>query len=139
MSIALRIVLIVAAVALAAFMFRSIRKSKLRIEDSIFWIFLTLLILILAIFPQIASFFSGVMGFQAPVNLIFLFFFFVLLMKCYFMSRHISQLETKIRELSEQIALDRLDHYERTTPHHAWDDDEAAAVDAAGEPGPDQR
>ena len=113
MSIALRIVLLVAAVILVVFMLRSIKKSKLRIEDSIFWIFLTLLIFVLAIFPEIGGFFSDIMGFQAPVNLIFLFFIFVLLMKSYFMSRQISELETKIRELTEQIALDRLDHYER--------------------------
>jgi len=34
--------------------------------------------------------------------------------KCFTMSRHTSQLETKIKELTQQIAVDRLDHYERS-------------------------
>ena len=114
MSVALRIVLIVSAVAMAAFMLRSIKKSKMQIEDTLFWALITLLILLLAIFPQIGSALSDVMGFQAPVNFVFLFFIFVLLMKSYHSTRTISELETKVKELSEQIALDRLDHYERT-------------------------
>ncbi len=114
MSVALRVVLIVSAVAMAAFMLRSIKKSKMQIEDTLFWALLTLLILLLAIFPQIGSALSEVMGFQAPVNFVFLFFIFVLLMKSYHSSRTVSELETKVKELSQQIALDRLDHYERS-------------------------
>lgn len=114
MSFALRVVLIVSALAMSAFMLRSIKKSKMQIEDTLFWGLLTLLILILAFFPQIGSALSELMGFQAPVNFIFLFFIFVLLMKSYHSSRTVSELETKVKELSQQIALDRLDHYERT-------------------------
>ena len=115
MSVALRVVLIVSAVAMAAFMLRSIKKSKMQIEDTLFWALITLLILLLAIFPQIGSALSDVMGFQAPVNFVFLFFIFVLLMKSYHSTRTVSELETKVKELSEQIALDRLDHYERAS------------------------
>ncbi len=113
MSFALRIVLIIASICLAAFVMRGIGKSKMRIEDSLFWIFLSLLILILSIFPQIASWCADVTGISAPVNFIFLFFIFVLLVKCFYTSRHTSQLETKVKELSQQVAIDRLEHYER--------------------------
>ena len=114
MSIALRIVLVVAAVALLVFLLGDIKKSKMRIEDAIFWIFLAVLILLLSLLPQIASTLSEALGFQAPVNFIFLLFIFILILKGYFSSKHISVLDNKIKELTQQLAIDRLDHYERT-------------------------
>lgn len=110
---ALRIVLFVSAVCLAVFIFASIRRSKLRIEDSLFWIALAFLILLLSVFPQIAMFFSKTLGFMATVNFVFLFFIFILLLQCYRSSKRISQLDMKVKELAQQVAIDRLDHYER--------------------------
>ena len=116
MSVSLKIILFVAALCLTAFVVRSVKKSKMMIEDAFFWIVLSFLILLLSVFPQIGYWFSDLLGFQAPINFVFLFFIFVLLVKGFITSRHASQLETKVRELSEQVAYDRLDHYERT--HH---------------------
>ena len=44
---------------MAAFMLRSIKKSKMRIEDTISWAFLTLIIVLLALFPQIGDFLTN--------------------------------------------------------------------------------
>lgn len=114
MAIALRISLIVAAIFLVVFVVLNVRRSKMRIEDSMFWVALSLLILLLSLFPQIGTWFSKLFGFLAPVNFIFLFFIFILLMKTFAMSGQISHLESKIKELSQQIAIDNLEHYERT-------------------------
>ena len=113
MSFALRIVLLIAAIATTIFLLRGVKRSKMRIEDTVFWVVLTILILIIAIFPQIAGALSDNLGFMAPVNFVFLFFIFILLLKCYSLSRHLSETETKVRELTQKIALDNLDHYER--------------------------
>ena len=113
MSLALRILLIVAAGITAVFLLRSVKRSKMRIEDTIFWIALTIIILIMALFPGIVSALSNMFGFMAPVNFVFLFFIFILLLKCYSLSRHSSELEVKVKELTQKIAIDNLDHYER--------------------------
>ena len=113
-SIALRILLFVASVLLFVFLMGSIKKSKMRIEDALFWIALSAVILILSIFPQIAGGLSDLFGFIAPVNFVFLLFIFILLVKSYYMSKRISELDTKVKELTQQIAIDRLDHHERT-------------------------
>ena len=115
MSLTLRILLVIAAIALAAFMLRSVRKSKMRIEDTISWTLLTLVILILALFPQISDALANLTGIQSTQNFIFLFFIAVIFLKSYHSSRTVSELQTNVRELSEQIALDRLDHYERSS------------------------
>lgn len=121
LTIALRILLIVAALGLIAFLLYSIKKSKMGINDSMFWIGFSLLILLLSVFPEIASFFSGLLGFIAPVNFVFIFFIFILIVRDFFMNRRISQLENRVKELTQQIALDKLDHYART---HREDDEE---------------
>lgn len=110
---AIRIILIIAAVFLVFFIVRSVRKSKMRIEDSLFWVILSVVILILSIFPQIASWCSVALGFQSPINFIYVFFIAVLLVKCFTMSIHASQLETKITELTQKVAIEQLEHHER--------------------------
>ena len=113
MSTALRIILFISAIIVAVFMLRNVKRSKMRIEDTIFWVILTAIVLMLGIFPQIVGFFANVLGIASEQNFVFLFFIFVLLMNGYFTSRANSELETKVKELTQQIALDRLDHYER--------------------------
>ena len=113
MSVALRIVLFVCAVAMVVFTVSGIRKSRMRIEDSLFWVGLSAVILVLSVFPQIAYFFADVSGFMATVNFVFALFIFILTVKCFTMSRRISELENKLKELSQRVAVDRLDHHER--------------------------
>lgn len=114
MSLGIRISLLLAAIALFIYVIYSIRKSKMRIEDTLFWAFLSLLILLMSIFPEIAVVPSRWLGFQAPVNFVFLLFIGLLVLKCFLNSRQISRLETKVNELTQQIAVDKLDHYDRT-------------------------
>lgn len=116
LSLALRIILIVAAICLVAFLLHSIKKSKMSIEDALFWTGFSLLILLMSIFPEVPSFLSDAIGFQSPVNFVFLFFIFVLIVRDFLSNRRISQLENRVKELTQQVALDRLDHYERR--HH---------------------
>ena len=54
MSLALRILLMIFSVGFVYFVLKRIHKDQLRIQDSIFWILLSVLVLILAFFPQIA-------------------------------------------------------------------------------------
>ncbi len=113
MSLALRIILILAAIGLIAFLLHSIKKSKMSIEDSLFWTGFSLLILLMSVFPEIPSFLSDTIGFISPVNFVFLFFIFILIVRDFLSNRRISQLENRVKELTQQIALDRLDHYQR--------------------------
>ena len=113
MSTSLRIILLISAIIVALFLLRSVKRSKMRIEDTLFWVILAGIVLLLGIFPQIVTFFAGLLGIASEQNFVFLFFLFVLFANGYFTSRSNSEQETKLKELTQQIALDRLDHYER--------------------------
>ena len=110
---ALRVILLIAAIGLVVFLLHSIKKSKMSIEDALFWMGFSFLILLMSIFPEIPSFLSDTIGFMSPVNFVFLFFIFVLIIRDFLSIRRISQLENRVKELPQQIALARLDHYQR--------------------------
>ena len=110
---ALRVILLIAAIGLVVFLLHSIKKSKMSIEDALFWMGFSFLILLMSIFPEIPSFLSDTICFMSPVNFVFLFFIFVLIIRDFLSNRRISQLENRVKELTQQIALDRLDHYQR--------------------------
>lgn len=106
MSIMLRIVLLIVSILTMVYIISRIRKSKMKIETSLFWIFFSLLCVIFAAFPGIAGFFSGVIGINSPVNFLFLFFIFLLLIKEFSMSIKISRLEHSLNELAQKTAID---------------------------------
>lgn len=107
MSIYIRILLVIGAIALLAFMIRRIRQSKLKIEYTIFWIGFSGVLVLMGIFPQIVTRIAYILGFQSSVNMVFLVVIFVLIVKLFFNTIQISALENKVDSLAQQIAIDR--------------------------------
>lgn len=108
MSIVLRIVLFAASVLTMMYIIRKIRKSKMRIEASFFWIFFSFLCVLFATFPGIARLLAKIIGINSPVNFLFLLFIFLLLIKVFALSIKISRLENSLSELAQKIALDKV-------------------------------
>ena len=54
MSITLRILLLFAAIITAVWILHKIRKSKVRMESSIYWILFAGILLVLGFFPEIS-------------------------------------------------------------------------------------
>ncbi|MCI7796190.1 MAG: DUF2304 domain-containing protein [Lachnospiraceae bacterium] len=106
MTMQLRMVLIVVSVVTTWLILRKIRMSKMRIEDSIFWIGFSLMLIVFSVFPEIVYWMSDLSGTQTPVNFIFLFMIFVLILRMFRLTVKISQLETKVRDLTQRIAID---------------------------------
>lgn len=101
----LRLLLILGSVITFLAVMRLIRKSTVRIEDTFFWIIFPLVLVVLSFFPQLASFFSERLGFQAPINLVYVVIIFVLIVNQFAMSLKISRLTIKQKELSQQVAI----------------------------------
>ena len=106
MTTVLRGVLILMSLLVLVIMVRKIRQSRAKIEDSMFWVFFALLLVVFSVFPQAANWLSDLVGTMSTANFIFLLMIFLLLVKCFSMSMRISQLETKLKELVQRIALD---------------------------------
>lgn len=105
MSVVLRVVLIAISLISCAFVIRKIRKAQMRIDDTIFWLIMAVGTLILGVFPQIGFFCANLLDFQSPVNFVFLVFIFILLFKVFILTVQISQLQEKVKNLAQSIAI----------------------------------
>lgn len=106
MSIALRVLLIIVSVMNTLNILRRIRKSKLQIDYSIFWLVFSMILIVIAVFPQIVIKLAQIIGFQSPANMAFLLVIFALMFKSFQSTLEISQLQYKIEELTQKIALE---------------------------------
>lgn len=104
----LRICLIAASVLTMLVIMHKIRRSKVRIDDSIYWVLFSMVLIVFSVFPQVAYWMSDLVGTYSPSNFIFTLVIFLLLVKIFSMTIRISQLETKLQELVQKIALDEV-------------------------------
>lgn len=111
MTLGLRVTLIVVSFLTLLYIARTVRKSKLRLEDSIFWFCFAVMLFLVSIFPNVFYVLSDIVGTMSVVNFVFLFFIFVLLLNCFSQSIRISQLDTKLRDLTQQLAIERFERY----------------------------
>lgn len=101
-----RILLILVALSAFWFVIHQIRKAQLQIPDSISWMGFGLICVIIAIFPQISYGLADLLGIQSPVNLVYLVIIALLILRVFKLTLRLSQLDTKIKELSQKIAID---------------------------------
>ena len=112
LSNVLRVFLFLASVFISLWVLRKIRKAKAKVEDSLFWILFSFMLIVLSLFPQIAYWLSGMLGVQSPVNFVFLAVLFAMILKIFRLSIRVSQLESKQQELVQRYAIDHLSESE---------------------------
>ena len=105
MSIALRLSLIVCSLLILFFVMRRIKKSGLEITDSIFWLFISVALIVIAVFPQIAYCAADLLGFDAPANFVFCCGIIVLLVRTFAQDQKICQLKKRLMTLAQEEAL----------------------------------
>ena len=113
MSWAMRILLIIGSVVTAFYVLKKIRRSKMRTEDSIFWLFFALILVLLGVFPGIAIRVSEWIGVQSPANLVFLVVIFLLIVKLFTMDQRIARLQRQTTCIAQRVATDELEQEEK--------------------------
>ena len=112
MTTTLRVLLILASLGTFALMMHKFRRSKVEIEISMFCILLAVVLVVYSLFPPVADFCARLLGIYATTNFLFVLAIFVLIVKVFYMTIHISQLETRVKELVQQMALEEKFHEE---------------------------
>lgn len=82
-----------------------IRIAALRIENGIIWVLLSVGLVIIAIRPEIIYAIGGLLGIISPVNLVYLIVIAFLLLSVFHNSIRISMLESRVAQLTQEIAL----------------------------------
>ena len=111
-SLVFRVVLILCSLFTAIFIIRKIRQSKVQINYAIFWILFSACLLIFSVFPELSISLASLLGIYSSTNFIFLVILFAVIIKQFFNTIEISNLEYKIKELSQKIAIDEKDFNE---------------------------
>lgn len=106
MSTTLRVFLILFSFLTCHWVLRNIRRSKFKIEDSVFWIVASGFLVIISIFPQSMEWLADLLGVISPSNLVFLAVIFILILKIFQLSLRLSQLESKLQILVQTYAIE---------------------------------
>lgn len=105
MTVTLRSIIFIVAIGTAVWILFRVRKSKVRVEDAVFWFCLAVVLFIMGCYPPIVFWISYLLGIQSPANCVFLIIIALLLEKIFTSAIKISQLEDKMEILAAEVAL----------------------------------
>ena len=109
MPLSLRLLLMCASILSFLFVVRRLKKTQIQLYDTIFWIVLAILFVVLSLFPVLAIKLAEFLGVESPVNLVYLIIIFILLGHCFIQSLRFSKLEDEFRSFVEDDALNRME------------------------------
>lgn len=111
MSSTLRIFLIACSAVIVAFVSRRIRKDEFETRDALFWLLLSVCLVLIALFPSIAFRVSGVLGFQSSSNFVFLAIIGLLLIHEFMLQAQVIAIRKKMQRLVQEIAIEQFKNH----------------------------
>jgi hypothetical protein len=108
----LRIIIIVCMLLALIYIVGNIRRQKINFRYGIGWMLVAILIMLLAIWPRILDLISYALGIAVPVNMLFFMGFIFLVILVFFLSRSVSDLSEKVKQLSQELAIAKKDTYD---------------------------
>lgn len=105
MTTPLRVMLAVIAVLVVLMVVRGLRKGSFEVMDSLFWLTLSLLLVVAALFPRLVYAMADLLGIESPANLVFLAGIVLLLVRVFQQDRQLTVLRQKLTTLVQNEAL----------------------------------
>ena len=105
MSLTLRMLLIAVSILTFIYLMRRIRQSKVNMHDTLFWILMSGLLILMSIFPGIIIRVAELIGVQSASNFVFLCIMFLLFVQCFLQTIRLSRLESKLNSLVQKQAI----------------------------------
>ncbi len=109
MSVILRAILIIGSAISFILCVKKIKEAKLKVENSIVWLLGSLLLILMSIFSTGVEWISTQLGFEAPVNFVFVAISTFLLIEVYLNNLKLTELNEKIKNLNHYIALEKFE------------------------------
>ena len=106
MSLGLRLFLVIGSLVAAISVLCRVRKSRMSMENSIFWVVFSIVLVLLGVFPDIAVWFAELLGVQSPVNLVYLMIIFLLLVRVFIQDQRLGRQEQQISQMAQHMAID---------------------------------
>ena len=122
MSLIMRILLIAGSLLTAGYVLRRVRKSRMRTEDSVFWLAFSLILVLMGALPDLVTRLADLIGVMSAANLVFLIVIFLMIIKLFLMDQRISVLQRQAEETAQAVAVQRRREQEKTGPEGAGKD-----------------
>lgn len=104
MNKVLQLALLAGSIIVLFIVLRFVIKNKMNIRFAIIWVIWSLAMIIISIFPSIIYSISNLLGFEKPVNAIFLLMIFLLYCLSFYLFVSISKHNDEILNLNYEIA-----------------------------------
>lgn len=105
MSLNLKIVLIVITIIYLIILLQAIKKKKIKVAFSTFWIVSAVLLILALIIPNLAENISGLLGFEVPANMIFCITIFVSFYMIFNLTIKLSKVHENNIALVQELSL----------------------------------
>ena len=105
MSVTLRITLIVGAFLFVVLVFSVVNRKKLQLGDTLLWLLVSLILILVAVFPQLCVWASKLVGIETPSNFIYLIAVAALFVLVFHLTVQLSRLQRQTRRLIQMISL----------------------------------
>ena len=109
MTLRFRIITAIVLILGMIYIINKIRKRSLELKYSILWLVLPLLILIIIAVPGLLDGITALLGIYDVMNMVFFLGFVFVIAVIFSLTMALSKQEEKIRELTQKIALEKLD------------------------------
>ena len=107
LSTVFRIYLIAVAFIFIVIVVRDVNRRKLLLQFSLSWLLLSVIMIVVAVFPVIATFVADIVRVQEPSNFVFAFGLFVLLFISFKSTARMSKITADLRAVIQHEAIDR--------------------------------
>ena len=101
----LRAAMLIAIVIYFVLLLHLLKKKSLNLKYTLLWIFSGFLMLLLAVFPQLLNWFSGLVGIYEPTNALFAIIIFCNIIILMSLTSIVSKMNEKNKRLIQSIAL----------------------------------
>lgn len=106
MSLPLRIILIVISLLFVSLVFYTVNRKHMQLSDSLVWLLVSFLMIVLAFFPRIGIWLSRLVGIETPVNFIYLVGIVVLLVLVFHLTVQHSKVKQQVIAIIQEISIE---------------------------------
>lgn len=101
----LQIVILLAVLIYFVVLFYLFRSKSLSLKYSLLWLFSGILLLVIALFPELLAWFTDLVGIQTPTNALFAVVLFCVLLILISLTAIVSRQTDRIKNLTQSLAL----------------------------------
>lgn len=104
-SVKLQVAMLIAVGLYFLIVLKLLRRKTLNLKYTLLWLASGVIMLTLAVFPQILSWFASLVGIYDPTNALFAFMFFCVIIILMAITAIVSKLNEKSKQIIQSVAL----------------------------------